>query len=148
MTTTPTLELVDTNVLVYALYPTAVQHLASRTLVDRARQPGPTLCVAPQNMAELYCTITDPRRVTQPKTPDEALNILADLLALPGLVLLTVPADVVARWMQLLRQRPLTRAKVYDAQLAAVMLGNGISTIYTYNTADFRGFAGILARTP
>jgi predicted nucleic acid-binding protein len=131
MTTMPTLELVDTNVLVYGLYPAAVHHVASWTLVDRARQPGPSLCVAPHNMAELYRTITDRWRVTQPKTPAEALDLIADLLALPGLVLLTVPADVVVRWMQLLRQRPLAGAKVYDAQLAAVMLGNGVSTHYT-----------------
>src|SRR5512135_2767472 len=140
---TSNLGLVDTNVLIYAVYPAVPQHASSRALIDRARQPGASLCVVPQNLAEFYATVTNPRRVTQAKSTTEALDAIDDLLALPGLTLLAVPPDIVTRLTQLLRQHPVQAQETYDAQLVATMLGNGVTTIYTHNTIDFQGFPGI-----
>src|SRR4051812_36034248 len=119
MTTLPDPALVDTNVLVYAVFPAVAQHAASRALVDKAKTAGANLCVVPQNLIEFYAVVTDPRRVTQPKTSDEALQAIDDLLALPGLLLLPVPADLVARWAQLLRQNPAPKKRAFDTQLVA-----------------------------
>src|SRR5438067_1532221 len=96
--------LVDTNVLVYAVFPATLNHSASRALVDAAKSAGANLFVAPQNLIEFFAVVTDPRRVTKPKTPDEALQAIDDILALPGLIVLPVLIDLVVRWMQLLRQ--------------------------------------------
>jgi predicted nucleic acid-binding protein len=98
--------LLDTNVFVYAVFPAVPQYAASRALLDTAKKTGANLRVAPQNLVEFYAVVTDPRRVTQPKTTDEALKAIDDILALPGLVLLPVPPDLIARWQQLLRQSP------------------------------------------
>jgi predicted nucleic acid-binding protein len=124
------------------------QHAASRALLDRARAAGANLCVAPQNVVEFYAVVTDPRRVTPPRTPDEALQAIDDFLALPGLTLLPVPNDLIARWAQLLRQSPATRKRAFDTQLAATMLGNGLTAIYTFNVADFQQFGQIQVLTP
>src|SRR5207249_2124086 len=102
----------------------------------------------PQNVAEFYATVTNPRRVTQPKSSSEALDAIEDLLALPGLSLLPVPSDQVARWIRLLRQHPVQAQVAYDAQLVTTMLGNGVTRIYTYNAADFQAFTGIQVLTP
>jgi hypothetical protein len=67
---------VDTNVLVYAVFPAMPEHAASRTLVDTAKATGADLCFAPQNLIEFYAVVTDPRRVTQPKSSDEALQAI------------------------------------------------------------------------
>ncbi len=125
MTTAPDPALLDTNVLVYAVFPAMPQHAASRARVDLAKGAGANLCVAPQNLVEFYAVVTDPRRVTQPKTSDEALQAIDDLLALPGLTLLSVPVDLVACWAQLLRQSPAPKKRAFDTQLVATMLGNG-----------------------
>ena len=61
--------LVDTNVLVYALFPAMPDHAASRALMDRAKAADANLCIAPQNLIEFFAVVTDPRRVTQAKTP-------------------------------------------------------------------------------
>ena len=55
-------------------------------------------------------------------------------------------------WLDLLRRRPVTGGEVFDSQLAATMLANGVNRMYTYNTGDFgnihyrlvkrRGFSG------
>jgi predicted nucleic acid-binding protein len=87
MTTALERAVVDTNVLVYAVFPAMPDHAASRALLDTANAAGTNLYVAPQNLIEFFAVVTDPRRVTQPRTPDEALQAIDDLLALPGLAL-------------------------------------------------------------
>lgn len=148
MTTFPGQALVDTNVLVYAVLPAVPQHAASRALVDRAQAAGANLCVAPQNLVGFYAVVTDPRRVTQPRGSDEALRAVEDFLSLPGLTLLPVPNDLIARWAQLVRQSGATRRRAFDTQLVATMLGNAVTTIYTFNTPDFQQFGQIQVLTP
>jgi uncharacterized protein len=150
MTIAPEPALVDTNVLVYAVFPATPDHAASRALLDTAKTAGANLCVAPQNLVEFFAVVTDPRRVTQPKTSDEALQAIDDFLLLPGLAVLAVPGDLVTRWSQLIRQSSTTKKRAFDTQLAATMLANQVTKIYTFNIADFQVFAGagIQAVTP
>src|SRR5262249_3463212 len=124
--------LVDTNALVFALFPSAPQHAASRALLDQAKDSGAGLCVFPQMLAEFFAVVTNPRRVSPPKTPEEALQAVEQFLWLPGLTLLPPPSDVVRRWVALVRVRPVTGGEVFDVQAAAAMAGHGIGTIYTY----------------
>jgi predicted nucleic acid-binding protein len=140
--------LLDTNVLVYSAYPSAVQHIDSRALVESAKDPAAGLCVLPQILAEFFAVVTNPKRVTPPKTAEEALQAIEQFLALPGLALLPVPADVVTRWIALVRANPVRGGEVFDVQAAAAMLGHGLATIYTYNVDDFKGFPGISAKAP
>jgi len=67
------LALVDTNVLVYALYAESEHHAACRALLDRAQAGELSLCFALQTLAEFYAVVTDSRRVTVPRSPAEAL---------------------------------------------------------------------------
>ena len=55
---------------------------------------------------------------------------------------------VITRWAQLLRQNPATKKRAFDTQLVATMLGNGVTKIYTFNTADFQHFTGIQVLVP
>jgi predicted nucleic acid-binding protein len=150
MTTVSEPALVDTNVLVYALFPAMPDYAASRALLDTARAARANLYVAPQNLIEFFAVVTDPRRVTQPKTPAEALQAIDDFFTLPGLALLPVPGDLITRWSQLIRQSSATKKRAFDTQLVATMLGSNGMKIYTFNTADFQGFAfaGIQVATP
>jgi predicted nucleic acid-binding protein len=143
-----TIEKVDTNVLVYSVAAAAPQRAASRSLMDRAKEPSAGLCIFPHLLAECFAIITNPKRVSPAKTPQEALEALEQFLALPGLTVLPLPADVVVRWIQLVRSRPVKGGKVFDRQTAAGMLAHGIGTIYTYNLADFQGIPGITAKEP
>lgn len=148
MATSDSPALVDTNVLVYALLPEADEHAASRALFVRAQSGELALCLTPQVLAEFYAVVTDPRRVTAPQKPPEALNAIRQYLAMPSVRLLPVPEDVVTRWVKLVEDRPVTRGAVFDRQLAATMLGNGVTRIYTYNRPDFEVLEGIEVLTP
>lgn len=140
--------LLDTNVLVYGYFPESPRHAASRALLDQTQDAAAGLCIAPQNLVEFFSIVTSPKRVTKAMTSAEAIALVEELLALPGLTLLAVPPDVVARWLRILRQPSTKGREVFDLQLAATMLGNGVSKLFTYNIADFQGIDGIQAITP
>ena len=54
MTTAPEPALVDTNVLVYFLFPAMPAHAASRALLDTAKAAGTNRYVAPQNLKNCH----------------------------------------------------------------------------------------------
>ena len=134
------LSMVDTNVFVYFLYDASPQYPAAQALLNQARQPDARLCITPQVMTELYSTITNPRRVSPAFEPEAALQEVEKFLALPWLFLLSIPASVVVRWIALARQYSISRSDIFDAQLAATMLGHGVQRIYTFNRQDFERF--------
>lgn len=92
--------------------------------------------------------VTNPKRVTVPKSASEALTPIRKFLALPGMALMPVPTDVVPRLIALLDQHPVTRGKVHDVHLVAAMLGNGITRIYTFNRDDFIPFSELQVIVP
>jgi predicted nucleic acid-binding protein len=138
----------DANVLAYALNVDAPGHEASRALLEAASDPFVTLYVTSQILCELYSLITNPRRVPVASSSAEALGILSDILALPGLQVLPTPAAAVAGWMALLRRHPVTGGDVFDLQIIATMQANGIHRIYTFNADDFEAFPELLVVTP
>ena len=138
------LVMLDTNVLVYSLYyEDAPQHPAAFDLLEQAQTEGSLFCASPQVLAEFYSVITNARRVSSPFTPNEALQELDNIRALPGMTVLPVPLDLVDRWAELVRRYPVTGRKVFDVQLVARMLGNGVKKMYTFNVTDFKPFPEI-----
>jgi predicted nucleic acid-binding protein len=99
-------------------------------------------------LAEFYAIVTNARRVTDPRPPQEVLDAIDRILAMPGMTLLPAPVDLVNRWTALVRAQPVTGSKVFDAQLVATMQGNGIRRIYTFNGPDFEKFPDIEVVTP
>jgi predicted nucleic acid-binding protein len=138
----------DTNLLVYALYEDMPQYTAARTLLEQIQDEHAALCVSSQVLAEFYSVIMNPKRVTAPFTSAAALREVEKICAAPGLAILPVPVDVVDRWLVLLRRHPVTRQRIFDIQLVATMLANGVKRIYTFNVKDFRLFPEIEAIEP
>jgi predicted nucleic acid-binding protein len=136
----PDAALLDTNILVYALYEDAEYHKPCRSLLDRAQDAEAALCVTPQILAEFFSTVTNPRRVTEVKSPEETISAITAILAMPGMTLLPLPLDIVSRWIALVQQHPITGSRIFDVQIVATMLGNDVKRVYTYNTSDFRDF--------
>jgi predicted nucleic acid-binding protein len=138
--------IVDANVLVYAFDADAPQHLASRTLLDAARTGSTTLYVTSQILCEFYSIVTNPRRVSKPRSYNDAIAAITGMLAF--LHVLPIPARAVEGWLDLLRRRPVSGGAVFDLQLTAAMLANGVQRIYTFNTADFEGFKELTVSEP
>ena len=116
---------------------------AARSVLTQAEMPGAGFCVLPQSLSEFYAVVTNPRRVTPAQDSLSALAAIEAILTLPGIALLQTPADIVPRWIALIRQRPVVAHRIFDLQLVAAMLGNGVQRIATFKTADFLPFSGI-----
>lgn len=138
----------DANILAYAVNADAPQHAASRALLEAARDPSIALYVTSQILCEFYSLITNPRRVAVASSPTEALGMISAMLAFPGLHVLPTPARAVVGWMELLRCHPVTGGDVFDLQIVATMLANGVQRIYTFNTGDFQVFPELTVVTP
>ena len=138
--------IVDANVLVYAFDTNAPQHLASRTLLDAGRTGTTTLYVTSQVLCEFYSIVTNPRRVLKPRTVVDAIAAITDLITF--LHVLPIPARTVEGWLDLLHSRPVAGGAVFDLQLAAAILANGVQRIYTYNASDFEGFKELAVVEP
>lgn len=137
---------IDTNVLVYALDADASQHASSRALLEAARDGSTTLYVTSQILCEFYSIVTNARRVSKPRSPEDAASTVSDLLAF--LHVLPIPAHTVEGWLGLLRRHPVTGGDVFDLQVIASMQANGVQRIYTFNTDDFEAFPELSVVTP
>ncbi len=138
--------IIDANVLVYAMDADAPQHAASRALLDAARDSSTTLYVTSQILCEFYSVVTNARRVSKPRSPEDALRAISGLLAFVHV--LPIPARAVEGWLDLLRRHPVTGGAVFDLQIVATMHANGIQRIYTFNTDDFVVFSELAVLTP
>ncbi len=138
--------IIDTNVLVYALDADAPQHAAARALLETAREAGATLFVTSQIICEFYSIVTNPRRVSKPRSAADAVTAISGLLAF--LHVLPIPAPTVGGLLDLLRRHPVTGGDVFDLQIVATMQANGVQRIYTFNTADFEVFPELSIVTP
>jgi predicted nucleic acid-binding protein len=92
--------------------------------------------------------VTDSRRVTTPRSSEDAAQAVENILALPGMRLIPIPPDVVDRVLALVRAYRGTGASLFDFQIMATMLGNGLTRVYTYNRPDFERVREIEVLTP
>ena len=133
---------VDTNVLLYADREETPQHRAALRAIRRLAEGNEAWAVPIQCIGE-FLRVVSHDRVFQPPTPiDEALASIESLLASPAARLL-MPGN---RYLQILRDviaRSGVRGNlVFDAQIAAVCLEHGATTLLTEDR-DFTRFQGI-----
>lgn len=138
--------IVDANILVYAFDAEAPQHRASRSLLEAGKTGATTLFVTFQILCEFYSIVTNPRRVAKPRSATDAVAAISGLLSF--LHVLPVPSRAVDGWLDLLRRRPVIGGEVFDLQIAATMLANGVQRLYTFNAADFEAFRELVVSTP
>ena len=107
-----------------------------------------TLYVTLQILCEFYSVITNPKRIAVSSSSAEAVQIILDLLDLPGVQILASPVNSVTGLLQLLKRKPVTGGAIFDLQIAATMQANNIQTIYTFNTDDFEVVPELKVITP
>jgi hypothetical protein len=102
----------------------APQYELSRALLQSAREGSTTLYVTSQILCEFYSVVTNAKRVPNPRSPEAAVLAISGLLTY--LHVLPTPADAVELWLDLLRRCPVKGAKIFDLQIVASMLANGV----------------------
>lgn len=134
---------VDTNILVYAHHSLAPQHRSASSALRELAEGHGAWGIPVFVIGEFLRVVTHPRGpLRRPTPPADAMGVVDSLVASPSVRVL-MPGR---RYLPLLRgliAEVSPRANdVFDAQIAAVCLEHGATTILT-NDARFRQFAGL-----
>ena len=134
---------VDTNILVYAFNEDAAQHDRARQVV-RALAEGDAAWALPVFViGEFLRVVTNPRGpLTRPAKPIPALQAIDALLASPSVRALLPGRRYLPLLRGLVADANPKGNEIFDAQVVAVCLEHGASTILTEDR-DFRRFAGV-----
>src|SRR5438105_6983752 len=113
--TTSEVALLDTNILVYAADETSEFYVPAKEIRDRGVQGEIPVAVSPQILFEFFAVITNPRRVTQPRSPQEAREEMEKDLQTPAIRRIAPGEDIINRIPSLLQQHPqITRQDIFD----------------------------------
>ena len=134
--------LVDTNLLIrtlqphHTLYPVAVGALAT------LRSRNHYLYLVPQNLIEFWTVATRPVESNGLGWSTAVARMEIERLESFFIVLRETPALYPA-WKRIVFEHHVSGKPTYDARLIAAMQVHGISSIVTFNTSDFRRYAGV-----
>jgi predicted nucleic acid-binding protein len=140
--------LLDTNILVYAADETSPFHQAAKTLRDKGLKGEVPICICPQVLKEFFAIVTDPKRVSSPRTKKEALLEIEKYLYAKNILKIYSGTEIIERMLDLLKRYQVTKQEIFDLQLVATMLSNNITCLYTYNHEDFAKFKEIEVLSP
>lgn len=106
---------VDTNILVYSMdlsLPNRQKHRAALEIL----RPNATeiLCLSSQVLAEFYSVITSTKVVTNPVSAQEAIQRIDRFRQMPNIEIISLPDDLFFRWIELVKNHPVTGANVFD----------------------------------
>lgn len=137
----------DANVLLYASDEASPYHRQARTFLDRIAIGDELVTLMwPTVMAYLRIS-THPAIFREPLRPAEALANVERLLALPHVRTVGEQDRFWASYRQLASEADVRGNLVPDAHLAALMIENGVRTIWTHDR-DFRRFPAVEVRDP
>lgn len=133
--------LLDTNILVYAIQPTSEFHARSQAFL---RNPTYEFWTTSKNLVEFFAVVT--KGEVPILTYQEAMQAIK-VYPKRFLILYPTPGSI-HQWQTLLATQPTKGLRVHDAETAAIGLANGVSTVATFNTDDFKGFGEVTLLTP
>ena len=143
-----TLCLLDTNILVYANNLDSSFHEPCKKLVEDAVIGRFPAYIAHQNLLELYAVVTDKRRIEKPLTPRSANSLVRYYLTSDNISIIYPTHATFTLLGKLIEEHSPLSHGIFDLMLVALMMENGISTIYTANTRHFSDFKEITPVSP
>lgn len=139
--------LVDTNLLIRALQPHHPLYRTADGAIAALRFQNRRLYLVPQNLIEFWTVATRPIDVNGLGFSPAAARTEIERLERFFTVLRETPALYPA-WKRLVFTYQVSGKPTYDARLVAAMQVHGITSILTFNPADFRRYAGIEVVAP
>lgn len=134
--------LVDTNVLLRSAQPNHPLSSQAVHAVSRLLRQRDSVFFSSQNIAEFWNVATRPAGMNGlGLSIDEVVREVSSIESL--LTLLPDIPGIYPEWKRVVEQHRVLGVKVYDARLVAVMNLYGVDTILTFNTGDFKRYAGM-----
>jgi toxin-antitoxin system PIN domain toxin len=132
---------VDANVLIYSAIESMPEHPKVHSFFERRVLRGELTCaVTFPVLLEFIHVTTDARRFKAPLTLEESLNFVEQYWNASDWRRLVPQPSTGTRVLDLLRRYCLGRKRLLDTHLAATLLDNGVTTLITCDSTDFRVF--------
>lgn len=139
----------DTNIIVYSVDLSQQNRQKHRAALEILRPSNrEILCLSSQVIAEFFAVVTSSKSVANPLTPEETILRIERLMQMPHIEFLSMSDDIFKQWFELLKKNPVNGVKVFDVMHLAIMLCNGVTSIYTFNEDDFNWFPEIEVIVP
>jgi len=138
---------IDANILLYASDASSVFHERALAFLRRCAE-GPELLYLPWPTIMAYLRIaTDPSIFDAPLSPAEAIDNIESLLRRPHVHNLGEDERFWEVYREVTRGMVVRGNLVPDAHLAALLIQNGVTTIWTHDR-NFQKFRGLRVRDP
>ena len=134
--------LIDSNILIYAINRRSPKHRRAKQFL---KENLPYLEIAHQNILEAIRVLTH-GKFSRPMKPDSALDSIFGLVQPCRVISPDTSAIYISK--ELIKMHQLSGNRIFDAYLAATALSNGIDTIATDNTQDFKKFSQLKIINP
>lgn len=140
---------IDTNIFVYATYPSFVQNVAATAFLKKCLAGHDPLFLSWGVIYEYLSVATNPRLFIGDTLPfDRAVENMLQVTAAPNVEVLSESADHFPLLKDLQREGNTLQGRLlHDAHSVVLMRENDIKTIYTCDT-DFNRFKGIEVLNP
>ena len=139
--------LADTNVLLRRIHRGDPDHRITQRALNRLIREGNRICVASQNLIELWAVCTRPiDNNGLGLNPKQTERILARVER--SVVRLPDSDNIYSEWRRLVATHGVSGKKTHDARLTATMNIQNVTHILTFNTDDFVRYPGISAIHP
>jgi predicted nucleic acid-binding protein len=139
--------LLDTNVVVRLMEPSASEYAVVSDAIRKLVRDGHILVLAPQILTELWVVATRPVQANGFGWPPRKTADVVSQLRSRFAVLDDGPAAF-DRWLYLVQSAEVRGKRAHDARIASVMLAHDVTSVLTLNTTDFEGLPGITAVHP
>ncbi|MBU1262709.1 PIN domain-containing protein [bacterium] len=139
---------IDTNILVYSVDKDSPYHQETRDLIDKIDNRQVLACLSPQILGEFYSTITNPKKIKKPLTPDEAVEIVEGFLEADTVEKIYPTETTFTITLDLVRRYQIKALDFFDAYIVATMLDNRVRKLCTANDKDFKVFNEIEVINP
>ncbi|MEK9148961.1 MAG: TA system VapC family ribonuclease toxin [Candidatus Desantisbacteria bacterium] len=139
---------IDANILVYSIDKDSPYHKDTRALIDKMDNEQLSTCLSPQVLGEFYATITNPKKIKKPLTPNKAAEIVERFLEADTVKKIYPQDTTLQTTLDLVQCYQIKALDFFDAYIVATMLDNGVKKIYTANDKDFAIFKEIEVVNP
>ncbi|MBI4096532.1 MAG: PIN domain-containing protein [Candidatus Levybacteria bacterium] len=134
--------LIDTNILVYSINLDSLKYKQAKEFINNNLG---RLEIAHQNILEAIRVLTH-KKFSNPRKLKEALS--STLSIAQSCSLISPNQNTLYLALELIKKHNLSGNRIFDAYLTATALSNGITSIATDNTRDFKKFNGIKTINP
>lgn len=132
--------LFDAGLFIGALLKGDPRHREARPIIEAARRGEIPACATISILSEVYAALTW-ANAQPPHSPAEAANAVRLIIEPPSAIkILPERFESGIKMLELSEKYGLTARKVHDAKHAATAITNGLTSIYTYDLADWKIF--------